>query len=248
MIETVLYFFTLLFQTMQAGSAFLWDAFKSIGLPVTLLLLGSGIARTWQHRNWITQQRISDQDKVNQETKKLFEDFVELSSKRHFRTKRLYWAIKAGHKKRIEAERLKYDEILYDWNEAELSWKVRFVKNLSNGRFLNGEIEDKVRVPFVVIGGLLEQALRRADGVAAATKSTTLSLVHAQRIETTLNAIAASIFEVGRDIYGRLDYLSQKRLDNDQIADQLLQKGRYDELSLSQLFKVTITSKIDRGI
>jgi hypothetical protein len=226
---------------LQSVFSFFWDALKTVGVPIALLVAGGGIARTWQHRNWLTQQRISDQDKVNQETKKLFEDFVDISSKRHFRTKRLYWAICSNDEKKIESERSKYDEILYAWNEAELSWKVRFVKNLSNGRHLNDAIEERIRVPFVNIGSQLEAAIRRMRSAGSA-KRATLSFAQSSQIDSTLNGIASSIFEIGREIYGKLDYLSEKRLDNDHIVHQLLAKGRYNELSVSQLFRSTITS------
>lgn len=224
----------------------LWELLKSVGVPLLLLVMGAGVARTWQHRNWLIQQRIADQDRLNSETKKLFDDFVELSSKRHFRTQRLYWALRSADAKRIESERSKYDEIVFSWNDAEISWKVRFVKNLVNGWDLSREIDDAVRVPFVACGQLLERGIKRfrecelAKGLVQS--SSYLSSDECNRIDAALARISQSVFVIGREIYGKIDVLAAQRLDGNRIIADQLKNGRYEELSLLQLFKATLTT------
>jgi hypothetical protein len=113
-----------------------WGLIRAILLAAFTVLLTAAVARQWQQRNWLVQQRISDQEKLSAETKKLFDDFVALSSKRRFRSQRLFWSLKAKDPIRIADARKAYDEVLYEWNDADLSWQVRFVKNLESGTYI----------------------------------------------------------------------------------------------------------------
>ncbi|MGB9142458.1 MAG: hypothetical protein WCB71_09720, partial [Aestuariivirga sp.] len=135
---------------------------RAVLLAAFTVLLTATVARQWQQRNWLVQQRISDQEKLSAETKKLFDDFVALSSKRRFRSQRLFWALKAKDPIRIADARKAYDEVLYEWNDADLSWRVRFVKNLDSGTYILAEVDDRIQIPFVATGNLLERGIKRS--------------------------------------------------------------------------------------
>ena len=106
----------------------IWTLIKNFGLAFLSVLLAAHLAGRWQLKNWLFQQRVADSEKLNAETKMLFDDLVSLASRRHFRTRRLYWALQHGAPEKIAEALNVYDKALGDWNEAELSWKVRFVK------------------------------------------------------------------------------------------------------------------------
>jgi hypothetical protein len=200
----------------------------------------ASVARIWQQRNWLLQQQISDQEKISMETKKLFDDFVALSSKRHFRAKRLFWSLKAADEMRIKESLIAYDEVIYEWNDAELSWKVRFVKNLDFGSYISAAIDERIRMPFVATGSLLERGVKREK--SRGSKQQLLSPLESSIIDNNLNSISRATFEIGREIYGKLDYLSAERLDENRILNKKLQKGHFENLSVLQLFKAVITS------
>ena len=219
-----------------------WITVKTFALAIISIMFAASAARQWQQKNWLLQQRIADQEKINLETKKLFDDFISIASKRHFRSKRLLWALGTGKLEKIEEARKSYDDILFEWNDAEISWDVRFVKNLSNGSHLLSDIQTRIRVPFVVLGLTLEKGVR-AFANHPNDKIELVAQSERKTIERSLNQISRAIFEIGRDIYGKLDYLSAQRLDEDQVIEGLLKKQKYNELSISQLLKAVVTSK-----
>ena len=223
-----------------------WGLVRAIFLATFTVLLTAAVARQWQQRNWLVQQRISDQEKLSSETKKLFDDFVALSSKRRFRSQRLFWALKAKDTARIEFARKAYDDVLYEWNDADLSWRVRFVKNLDSGTYILAEVDDRIQIPFVATGNLLERGLKRSK-VKKLDKDL-LTKQESIQIENNLNLISGAIFEIGRDIYGRLDYLSADRLDGNSIVDRMLAKGQFEELTIFQLFRAVLTSNNGRQL
>lgn len=214
---------------------------KTFGPALAAVLLAAYLAGRWQFRNWIFQQRISDNEKLNFETKKLFDDLVTLASKRHFRTRRLYWALQAGNLEKIELARIAYDETLFDWNETELSWNVRFIKNLPTGTKFLDRIHQTIRIPFVVLGEKLERCIR--DTVDRKVSSTNFfSKADIVKIENTFTALSNAIFKISRDVYSNLDYLNAGRLDEDKIVTRLLIKEKFEELNVGQLFKAVLTS------
>ena len=221
-----------------------WTLIKA-GLVTTFtVLIGAAAARSWQQRNWLTQQRISDQEKINSDTKKLFDDFIEIAGKRHFRTQRLYWALKAKDKSRIDEAKQAYTEVLYEWNDAELSWRVRFVKNLDIGTQILSKIDDNIRMPFVATGQLLERGLARSKenkvgGLLIPPRDCEI-------IEANLISISRAVFSVGRQIYGKLDYLTDERLDGGRLVSRMLSKAQFNELSVSQLFRAVLSSNRNR--
>lgn len=226
----------------------IWDlliAFKTLllvfGPAIGAVLLAAYLASRWQLRNWIYQQRIADSEKLNSETKNLFDDLVSLASKRLFKTRRLFWALQGGDPEKIERARISYDETLTDWNESELSWNVRFVKNMPNGTDFLGRINEKIRVPFVELGRKLESYIRKANG-SGVDATAVFSEIESKRFNLTLNSLSKAIFEISRDIYGKLDYLNTARLDEDQFIKGQLNKQKFEELSVRQLFKSVLTS------
>ncbi len=219
-----------------------WITVKTFALAIISILLAASAARRWQQKNWLLQQRIADQEKINLETKRLFDDFISIASKRHFRSKRLLWALGTGKLEKIEEARKSYDDILFEWNDVEISWNVRFVKNLSNGSHLLSDIDRRIRVPFVVVGAKLENGVRTITNHPN-DKIELVAQSERKKIEKSLNQISRAIFEIGRDIYSKLDYLSAQRLDEDQVVRSLLKKHKYNELSILQLFKAIVTSE-----
>ncbi len=235
-----------LFLALLGDAAFgLWTLMKTFGLAFLSVLLAAYLAGRWQLKNWLFQQRVADSEKLNSETKTLFDDLVSLASKRHFRTRRLFWAIQSGSPEKIEEARSAYDNALTDWNEAELSWKVRFVKNLKNGTAIDASINDRIRVPFVKLGNILEKAVRlsKLENAAGDLAPKILSSNEVTKIEETLICLSSSIFEISREIYGGLDYLNTGRLDEEQFVQKMLEKQKFEDLTIRQMFRAVITSK-----
>ena len=214
---------------------------KTFGPALGSVLLAAYLAGRWQFQNWIFQQRISDNEKLNFETKKLFDELVSLAGKRLFRTRRLYWALRTGNLEKIESARMSYDETLFEWNETELSWQVRFVKNLPNGtRYLN-RINETIRIPFVALGNKLEKCIRETAN-RKASSANFFSKKEATNFETTLNLLSNTIFKISRDVYANLDYLNAGRLDEDKIVKTQLINQKFNDLTVGQLFKAVLTS------
>ena len=97
-------------------------------------------------------------------------------------------------------------------------------------------------MPFVTLGGILEKAVRDTKS----QKRTHLKIIDAAEsaeIEAILNSLSNSIFEIGREIYSKLEYLNTERLDEDQFVQQVLEKQKFEDLTVRQLFKAVITSK-----
>jgi hypothetical protein len=223
-------------------SLFTWNALKSFGVPIVSILITAALARRWQQRNWLVQQRISDQEKRHAETRLLFDEFVAAASERHFRSKRLLWALLSLDTEKTANARSAYDETVVKWNDVDLSRRVRFIKNFVNGTALYSEIDDRITVPFVEIGRKLEKGIRKVREKNL-PKNPVLSTSEVEGIERNLNSVSRAVFEIGREIYGQLEYLSDDRLNEDKITKKLLAEGKYDELSYFQLLGVVFTSR-----
>lgn len=216
----------------------IWELTKTFGLAIFSILIAAAIARSWQHRNWIAQQRISDREKLYLEVKQLFDGFMELASQRHFRSKRLYWSLVRGNQARIDDARQKYDEVVHKWNDANLSWEVRFARTLEDGYDLSREIDQNIRVPFVEIGRLLERGLRNLEaGVVPLLESD-----DRKQIEKLLAVTSRRVFELGRQIYTDLQSFNDYRLDGEKEVQRLLDDGKYGELTAPQIFKAIFSS------
>lgn len=223
-----------------------WTLAKAILLAFGTVILAAELARRWQYRNWLSQQRITDQEKLNNDIKLLVDEFIALSSKRRFRSQRLYWALKSKKAERIELARKQYDDILHSWNDTYVSWQVRFVKSINTGSYLFSDIESRITLPFLSVGLLLERGIRRVE--AASGEPTVLTMNECAEIEAKLNGVARAIFQIGRETYSKLDYLSADRLDQKSIVKSALSHGRFEELSLAELFKAVITSNVERRL
>lgn len=225
-------------------SLFSWDFLKAFGVPIVSILITAALARSWQQRNWLVQQRISDQEKRHTETRSLFDEFVAAASERHFRSQRLMWALQSLDLEKIEAARSSYDETVVKWNDVDLSRRVRFVKNFVNGVALYSEINDRITVPFVEIGRKLERGVRKIRK-GNPTKTPVLGVLEVEQVEQNLQSVSRAVFEIGREIYGHLEYLSVDRLNADRIVKNLLKQGQYEELSYLQLLRAVLTRRPD---
>src|SRR3954465_4156360 len=88
-------------------------------------LVGNSLLQRWQHRNWLSQQRFSLEDKEYQALSGLFQDLVKYSSQRHYRMRRLLRALSSSDEEGIKAKTADYDEALTEWNDIFNSLCVR---------------------------------------------------------------------------------------------------------------------------
>nr|WP_281720499.1 hypothetical protein [Nitrosomonas nitrosa] len=211
----------------------LFDLLKSFGPALVSVLFAAAIARHWQHRNWLQQQRVLDAEKSYQEQKALFDDFVKVASRRLTRSRRLFGALQGGSDERIEACLKEYETALLEWNDSYHTLFARFVRVMKNGYSLHLLMERDVRVPLVDAGALLERAERKhRNGHAIA-----LSVGEMAHVRSLLGIASRNIIVTSRSIYKDLQAQNAKRLDDDLRVQDMLRRGEYQDLDIFQIVR-----------
>jgi hypothetical protein len=88
-------------------------------------LIGNFLAQQWQQRNWMNQQKLQGEEKHYFALTALWEELMNLASRRLWRMRRLMNALVEGDNQKIEERRNEYDAVLSEWNEKFQSMMVR---------------------------------------------------------------------------------------------------------------------------
>jgi hypothetical protein len=215
----------------------LWDLFKSAVLLVLGAYLGATLARSWQQRNWLEQQRVSDIEKRYIELRALFDEFVKVSSRRHIRAYRLLLSLRSENLAQIEDRLKEYDRSVLEWNDNyNHALQVRLVRVLEQGADVRASIEHEIAIPFVEVGRQLEACVRAVRTGKSAFPNPTAS----SRIENRLQAISYAIAVQGREILIVLHKINEERLDVNKRLSEKLSKGRFDEVSIIDLIRAIV--------
>lgn len=216
------------------------DLLRSILVIVFTALLGAYLARLWQQRNWLMQQRVLDTEKRQSELKTLFDDFVRVASRRYIRTRRLLWALKRNNKELIDARLAEYDSAVLEWNEVySHGMQAKFVRVLSSGTSIKAEIDSRIAAPFVNTGSALEKyvrTFRKNDRVA-------IPVDEVRSLEWRIELLSGAIFELSRTIYSELQKSSDERLDEAILIERQLDSGKYQELSATDILRAILRSR-----
>jgi hypothetical protein len=172
---------------------------------VLVTIVGGIFAQRLQHRNWIRQQYISNQDRRISELKTIFADLDSLLSKRLYRTRRLLYALRRNDQGLIESRLKDYDQIISDWNEKRNSFQIRLVRVISVQ--LAHEFEHDLSRRFVAAGLKLERLTRAARQKSAPNNFRAILT----GLEEELNLLSRSVYEFLREIYKHLQ-VEQDRL------------------------------------
>lgn len=204
-----------------------FEILRTFGLALFSVFVAAVVARRWQHRNWLQQQRIADIEKSYQELKTLFNDFVRVGGRRLYRSRRLLDALKVGNLTTVEDRLKDYDEVLAEWNEQYQNFYVRFVQTLTRGAQLHDQIDTGIRNRFVRAGKLLERGVRRCrNGHAAALTKDEIATIESCHVRAGRQLLLAS-----QAIFADLQARSSSRLDGEFLARDALRRGKYQELS-----------------
>src|SRR5919197_433158 len=129
-------------------------------------VIGNLLLQKWQHRTWVNQQQFFGEEKHYFALTALWEELMNLASRRLWRMRRLLFAISDGDNAKIQQRLSEYDAVLSEWNEKFHSMSVRLT--LYASRHLNEALEHELQQSFLIAGMHLEQLAkaRRATGSA----------------------------------------------------------------------------------
>lgn len=206
--------------------------FWSILLSFLLVtIIGGLFAQRLQHRNWIRQQYISQQEKLIAELKSIFVELDALLSRRLYRTRRLLYALRRPDAKKIKSAVREYDKVITEWNEKRNSFQIRLVRVIDVS--LAQDFEHQLSHEFVRIGLKLERMVRTfANDQLPKNFRDTLT-----ELEVELEFLSRSIYEFMREIYKALQKEQQELFYVDQFNNIPDDGGKLDHISTWFLFK-----------
>jgi hypothetical protein len=196
-------------------------------------LIANRLVQQWQHRNWKSQQRLSDTERKYQEFQELFDEVAALASRRQHKMVRLLSSIRSGDVDLVKQRLAEYDTALVDWNEklnaifAKLTMYLRwqFTKRL----------EGHIQPTFVRIGRELEALARarilRSEG----------NLPKCRQLQRELDRLQRDIFEFNRDV---LRFILTKR---DELYEEIpFSADTLDRFPTWELFKALFKPRVQR--
>jgi hypothetical protein len=166
-------------------------------------VIGNLLLQKWQHRTWVNQQQFLGEEKHYFALTALWEELMNLASRRLWRMRRLLFAVDDGDNAKIQQRLSEYDAVLSEWNEKFHSISVRLT--LYASRHLNEQLEHELQRSFLIAGMHLEQLAkarrvtgsidrklvaevrRQLNGLSAQISRfnlATLEAVHEQRVRT----------------------------------------------------------------
>jgi hypothetical protein len=118
-------------------------------------LVGNFLVYRWQHRNWISQQKFSGEEKHYFALITLWEELMNLASRRLWRMRKLLTVVSVGDNNKIEDRLNEYSEVLSEWNEKFHSMSVRLTLYASWN--LTRQLETELQQSFLNTGLQLER-------------------------------------------------------------------------------------------
>jgi len=162
-----------------------------------------------QHRNWLRQLHISQQNRRMDELKALFVEFDEMLSKRVYRTRRLLYALRRRNADQIRTALSDYDQVLFLWNDKRNSLFIRLMRVVSLD--LANEFEFVVTWELVGTGLALERLAREQLG----GKVREGFYDDLTALEERLDVHSRVVYEFLREVYVSLQNEQEKTLTTD---------------------------------
>lgn len=210
------------------------------GSFVLVTIIGGIFVQSLQHRNWIRQQHITNQDKLISELKSIFIELDNLLSRRLYRTRRLLYALRRKDSEKIKTSLQDYDAVLCEWNDKRNSFQIRLVRVISVA--LANNFEHELSRRFVRIGSQLERLTRSVSvNDLPAGFHDTLS-----KLEIQLDLLSRSIYEFLREIYKRLQAEQQALYYIDRFIKVPENIDEIDHISSWYLFKALFVPPTER--
>jgi len=161
-------------------------------------VLGSFIAYSLQHRNWIRQQEVSNHEKKTADLQAIFFDLDATFSKRLYWTRRLLYSVRRYEETRLIHAIAEYDKAITDWNEKRNSFQIRLAAIVGVASWQ--KFEHSIARSYVEIGAELEAFSRRT----LATKSEPKDKHRLNEIEHQLNTLSHTVYDFTRTIYNAI--------------------------------------------
>jgi hypothetical protein len=173
-------------------------------------IIGNKLIQSWQHRNWLQQQRLLGQEKEYDALKQLSDEIIKVAGKRLYRMRRLLAAVRSLSDDILKQRVLDYDHSLLEWNDSLGSYYVRltFYSNYYNATYLEGYLQ----APFAAAGKRIEKIIQKRNAGQAITSQEVVS------IDSELNDLQARIFRFNRDLTRLVESVRRKVYFGDRIS------------------------------
>lgn len=140
---------------------------KILTVLLTFILtgvIGNAIARRWQNRQWVNQQRVLGFEKEFVALKELVDEIGRLLGARIYHSQRLTLSLRSTDAEAIARRVKDYEEAVKQWNEKLGSFYVRLPYLAETG--LGLEVERSIQDRLVVISKRLDRLLeQRKSGI-----------------------------------------------------------------------------------
>ena len=156
---------------------------------LTFLLTGlfaNRLVQGWQHRNWISQQRLADTQKDYQSLQDLFDEIAGLAGKRHHRMVRLLASIRSFDADVTRQRFTEYDSISTEWNERLNAIFAKLTMYLQYD--YTWRLEHDIHHRFVTLGSELERLARQKISGRSIDRSQCIA------VQRGLNSLQATVF------------------------------------------------------
>jgi len=153
-------------------------------------IVGTWLSQRWQHRSWINQQQILGEEKAYNDLKEVWNEVTALSAKRHWRMRRLLFALKGTDLELAKSRLEEYGSVVSDWNEKQNSFSVRLTL------FARWNLTDRLeelQKTFVEVGAELERAFRTHASGGAVRRNL-------GPLENRMNLLSHELFQFNRDV------------------------------------------------
>jgi hypothetical protein len=203
---------------------------------LTFLLMGlvaNRVSQRWQYRNWISQQRFSDNQKEFQTLQDLFDEVAGLSSKRQHKMIRLLAAIRSLDAEKTQQRLTDYDAVVVEWNEHLNAIYAKLTMHLSFD--LTKRLEDDIHKAFVTLDAtLVALAQKKIFGEPIDRSQLT-------GVQQALNALQGRLFAFDRDILRHNLERKKAALYTDPFTPQTL-----DTFPTWELLKALFKTRVER--
>jgi hypothetical protein len=185
----------------QRAAKAMWIAILTVFLTFLLTgVAGNRLVHYWQHRNWLRQQLVLNEEKEHEALQHVFDEISELAGKRQHRMFRLLHGIRGTDDEALQQRQTDYDEATIAWNDRLISLFARVTMH-AEWR-LTKRLEDDIQAAFVTIGANLDKMARdRLAGRAMNSGDTA-------RVLAALNKLQGKISGFEKDV---IRFMQSKR-------------------------------------
>ena len=178
---------------------------------IFVTIIGNALISAWQHNNWLWQQRFEKKSANINNLKEMFDDLVQLSSKRRYVMLRAVYAIKSGKREKIDEVRTQYDEVVKEWNLRLNEFLIKLVFHVGEDEMQR--LEHDISRKFTDLGARIEKLIRDP-------KQSNRALLN--NLENCLNVLNNEIFRLNRDIYRAIINTQRKEIFSEEYHIELV--------------------------